>query len=210
MASFPVARIRQAERLALAQGRELMPIAGAAAADFIASRFAPPARVLAVAGPGNNGGDALTAATRLKALGYAVDLYLPSGPEALPPDASRAWLRWHEAGDASLAALPDPDGYAVVIDGLFGIGLNRPLEASWQVLIDRLNSGAAPVLALDVPSGIDADTGQALGRPVRARWTLSFIAMARGLEAPGAGRDAAGECHVHDLGVAMPPPAATD
>ena len=127
----------------------------------------------------------------------------------MPPDASRAWLRWHEAGGASLAAVPDLDGYAVVIDGLFGIGLNRPLEASWQVLIDRLNSGAAPVLALDVPSGIDADTGQALGRPVRARWTLSFIAMARGLEVPGEGREAAGECHVHDLGVAMPPPAAT-
>ncbi|RBL79281.1 NAD(P)H-hydrate epimerase [Streptomyces cavourensis] len=213
MASFPVAQIRQAEQLALAQGRELMPIAGAAAADFIASRFAPPDRVLALAGPGNNGGDALTAATRLKALGFAVDVVMPAGSGALPPDAARAWQQWCDAGGAALAVLPDPDPdlnrYAVIIDGLFGIGLNRPLETSWQVLIDRVNAGAAPVLALDVPSGIDADTGRALGRPVRARWTLCFIAMARGLEAPGEGRDAAGECHVHDLGVAMPPPAAT-
>lgn len=207
MASFPVAQIRQAERLALAQGRELMPIAGAAAANFIASRFAPSARVLALAGPGNNGGDALTAATRLKALGYGVDLYLPAGPDALPPDAARAWRHWHDAGGDTLATLPDPNRYAVIVDGLFGIGLNRPLETSWQVLIDHVNAGAAPVLALDVPSGIDADTGQALGRPVRARWTLCFIAMARGLEAPGEGREAAGECQVHDLGVAMPPPS---
>ncbi len=187
-----------------------MPLAGAAAADFIASRFALPARVLALAGPGNNGGDALTAATRLKVLGYAVDLYMPAGPDALPPDAARAWRGWHEAGGERLATLFDPDRYAVIIDGLFGIGLNRPLEACWQVLIDRVNTGGAPVLALDVPSGIDADTGRALGRPVRARWTLCFIAMARGLAAPGEGREAAGECYVDDLGVAMPPHATAD
>ena len=208
MPSFPVARIRQAERLALSQGRELMPLAGAAAADFIASRFAPPARVLALVGPGNNGGDALTAATGLLARGYAVDLHMPAGPDRLPPDAARAWRDWCGAGHGPLDALPDPHDYAVIIDGLFGIGLNRPLETSWQALIDRVNAGGMPVLALDVPSGIDADSGRALGRPVRARWTLCFIAMARGLEAPGAGREAAGECQVHDLGVVMPLPTA--
>ncbi|MBB1625524.1 NAD(P)H-hydrate epimerase [Achromobacter sp. UMC71] len=210
MPSFSVARIRHAERLALSQGRELMPLAGLAAADFIAARFAPPARVLALAGPGNNGGDALTAATGLLARGYAVDLHMPAGPDALPPDAARAWRNWRDAGGGSLDALPDLLDYAVIIDGLFGIGLNRPLGASWQTLADRVNASGAPVLALDVPSGIDADSGLALGRPLRARWTLCFIAMARGLEAPGAGREAAGECLVRDLGVTIPPPSATD
>ncbi len=205
MPSFPVARIRQAERLALSQGRELMPLAGAAAADFIAARFVPPAPVLALAGPGNNGGDALTAATQLIARGFVVDLYMQAGPDGLPPDAARAWRNWRDAGGGSLDALPDPLDYAVVIDGLFGIGLNRPLGASWQALIDRVNASGVPVLALDVPSGIDADSGLALGRPLRARWTLCFIAMARGLEASGVGRDAAGECLVRDLGVTLPP-----
>ena len=72
----------------------------------------------------------------------------------------------------------------LVIDGLFGIGLNRPLGADWQALVDTVNRWGAPVLALDVPSGVDADTGVALGRPIQARWTLSFIA--------GAGAGAAG------------------
>lgn len=61
------------------------------------------------------------------------------------------------------------------------------------------------MLALDVPSGVDADSGRALGRPLRARWTLSFIGRARGLEAPGPGRDAAGELHLDTLGVAVEP-----
>ena len=86
----------------------------------------------------------------------------------------------------------------LVIDGLFGIGLNRPLGADWQALVDTVNRWGAPVLALDVPSGVDADTGVALGRPIQARWTLSFIAGA-GLELPGSGAGAIGERHLDTL-----------
>ena len=92
----------------------------------------------------------------------------------------------------------------LVIDGLFGIGLNRPLGADWQALVDTVNRWGAPVLALDVPSGVDADTGVALGRPIQARWTLSFIARARGLELPGSGAGAIGERHLDTLDVVMP------
>lgn len=204
MPSHSVAQIRRAEQLALAEGASLMPRAGAAAAAFAAERVGPGGSILAVAGPGNNGGDALEAATRLLALGLRVQVVLPSGPEKLPPDAARAWAGWLAAGGRTLASLPTapPD---LLIDGLFGIGLNRPLDSSWQQLVDTINAWRVPVLALDVPSGINADTGAALGRPIQATWTLSFIAAARGLTRPGAGSDAAGECHVDTLGVSMPP-----
>lgn len=206
MPSYSVAQIRLAEQDALATGRALMPLAGAAAARYVAARFPVTARVLTLAGPGNNGGDALEAAALLLAQGFDVHVVLPSGPGKLPPDAARAWTGWLAAGGqsrthAELSAEPAPD---LVIDGLFGIGLNRPLDAVWQSLIDAVNAWKAPVLALDVPSGIQADSGQALGRPIQARWTLSFIAACYGLAQPGAGRDAAGECHVDTLGVSMP------
>ncbi|WP_315135142.1 NAD(P)H-hydrate epimerase [Achromobacter marplatensis] len=207
MPSYPVAQIRRAEQLALASGRALMPLAGRAAAEFIAARFPPDRTVLALAGPGNNGGDALEAATRLLALGYAVKVLLPTDPGRLPPDAARAWAGWLSAGGQTQTALTPGDIPDIVIDGLFGIGLNRPLDADWQALVDTVNSWNVPVLALDVPSGIDADTGAALGRPIQAHWTLSFIAATAGLTRPGPGQIAAGERHVDTLGVTLPPDA---
>lgn len=198
----PVARIRLAEQLALESGRALMPLAGAAAAAFVATRIPAGGAILAVAGPGNNGGDALEAATRLLASGWRVQVVLPTDPAQLPDDAARAWSGWCTAGGDSRVSLPvtPPD---VVIDGLFGIGLNRPLDAFWQTLVDTINAWRVPVLALDVPSGIDADSGAALGRPVQATWTLSFIGVAQGLTRAGPGREAAGECHLDTLGVSL-------
>jgi len=202
-ASYSVAQIRHAEQLALAQGRALMPLAGRAAAEFIAARYPHPISILVLAGPGNNGGDALTAASLLRERGDEVVVLLPSGPGKLPPDAAAAWRTWSDKKGPVLTDLPDQSAFDVVIDGLFGIGLNRPLAQAWQSLVDRVNAWRLPVLALDVPSGIDADTGAALGRPVQARWTLSFIGMARGLDVPGAGRNAAGERYVDTLGVVI-------
>ena len=202
MPTCSVAQIRHAEQRALAAGAVLMPKAGAAAAAFAAQRVAPGARILALAGPGNNGGDALEAAARLLALGMHVTVVLPIDPAALPPDARRAWDLWLAAGGTTLTSLPACPS-DLLIDGLFGIGLNRPLDAFWQGLVNTVNAWKVPVLALDVPSGIDADTGQALGRPVQATWTLSFIGTARGLVIPGPGSRAAGELHLDTLGVSL-------
>lgn len=202
MPGHPVARIRRAEQRALASGRALMPRAGAAAAAFAAKRAPAGGAILAVAGPGNNGGDALEAATRLLLSGWRVQAVLPTDPAKLPADAARAWSGWCAAGGDRLVTLPvsPPD---LLIDGLFGIGLNRPLDDCWQALVDAINAWRVPVLALDVPSGIDADSGAALGRPVRATWTLSFIGVAQGLLRAGPGREAAGECDLDTLGVSL-------
>lgn len=208
MQSYSVAAIRHAERLALKEGRALMPLAGAAAARYAAERIPPGTRVLALAGPGNNGGDAMEAAAGLRARGFETCVLLPADPAKLPPDAARAHAGWLASGGIVRTALAEDEVPGLVIDGLFGIGLNRPLEPDWQALVDAVNRWRVPVLALDVPSGIDADTGAALGRPVLARWTLSFIAPANGVALPGPGRDAAGELHVDTLGVAMPGSAA--
>ncbi|MFY3706523.1 NAD(P)H-hydrate epimerase [Achromobacter dolens] len=201
--SHPVARIRAAERQALAEGRRLMPLAGAAAARFVAARVPPGASVLALAGPGNNGGDALVAATDLRQMGFEVRVVMPKGAQGLPADAARAYAGWIAADGSTEIALDSQRAPDLVIDGLFGIGLNRPLGADWQALVDQVNGWGVPILALDVPSGLDADTGARLGRPILARWTLSFIARARGLLQPGAAL-AVGESHVDALGVAIP------
>ena len=203
--SHSVAQIRDAERQTLATGRRLMPLAGAAAARHVAARIRPGAVVLALAGPGNNGGDALEAATGLRAMGHDVRVLLPSGAQGLPADAARAYAGWQAAGGETWSTLEPGFVPGLVIDGLFGIGLNRPLGADWQALVDTVNAWNVPVLALDVPSGIDADSGEALGRPIQARWTLSFIGRARGLERPGPGRDACGISEVDTLGVIMAP-----
>lgn len=203
-----VALIRRIERLVLARGEALMPRAGLSAACFVRARLQEggPASgsggqgtVLALAGPGNNGGDALTAAAHLLAWGFPVQVVLPSGPDGLPADARRAHAAWREAGGMERATLPG-DPPALVIDGLFGIGLNRPLEPSWQALVDRVNAWDAPVLALDVPSGLHAESGEALGRPIEASWTLSFIASAPGLSR-GAGPAVSGIRHLDELGL---------
>ncbi|WP_447918604.1 NAD(P)H-hydrate epimerase [Achromobacter aegrifaciens] len=203
--SYSVAQIRDAERQALASGRRLMPLAGAAAARYATARIQLGTAVLALAGPGNNGGDALEAATGLRAMGHDVRVLLPSGAQGLPGDAAHAHAGWLAVGGEIWSALEPGFVPGLVIDGLFGIGLNRPLSEGWQALVDKVNAWDVPVLALDVPSGIDADTGKALGRPIRARWTLSFIGRARGLEYPGPGRDACGVSEVDTLGVDIAP-----
>lgn len=177
---YPVAQLRQIEQAALAQGLPLMQRAGQAAAGFIAQRFGPQARGLVLVGPGNNGGDALVAARRLHELGFALDVLMPAGPQPLPADAAQAWQDWLAVSGSALHSLP-AQPYQFVLDGLFGIGLNRALASEWTDLIDAVNALALPTLALDVPSGILADSGAQPGAAIEASWTLSLIGTARGL-----------------------------
>jgi hydroxyethylthiazole kinase-like uncharacterized protein yjeF len=182
-------------------GLSLMERAGAAAAELaqrVASDSGGP--VLILAGPGNNGGDALVAARLLKAQGFRVSVVSRADPRRLPPDAGEAWSAWQAAGGAVLATLPADHTFSLVIDGLFGLGLQRDVvgeEARW---ISEANALTCPRLALDVPSGLDSDHGRVRGCALRADHTLTFIGLKPGL-LTGVGRDHAGELHLDTLGL---------
>lgn len=219
LALYAVSQIRAIERAALdaLPGGMLMRRAGqaaAAAALRMIGEVPSPATVLVLAGPGNNGGDALEAACLLSGRGLQVKVVRCFDPHGLRGDAQQAWSR---ARDAAIAWI-DPEGfegaltdrYALVVDGLFGIGLARPIEGSLRHLVELVNQRRAPVLALDVPSGLDADTGMVVGQAsaIRATETITFIANKPGLHT-GDGRDYAGRVTTASLGIDgtfFPPP----
>lgn len=186
----------------------LMARAGEAAADWLKTR-APHGPLLFVAGPGNNGGDALVAATVLHLAGRAVTVWLAADPAKLPDDARRAWA------EACAANVPIeilhtcasvPAATTAIVDGLFGIGLARPLTGLHAALVETLNASGLPVYALDIPSGLNGDTGQppAPESPViQARATITFLAAKPGL-LTGDGRDATGDIALADLQAAQP------
>ncbi len=179
----------------------LMERAGAAAAELagtVASESGGPALVLA--GPGNNGGDALVAARRLGMQGFRAVVVSRADPGRLPPDAARAWSAWHESGGTIQPDIPSGQHFSLVIDGLFGVGLRRDVagdEARW---IAEANRMPCPTLALDVPSGLDSDSGRVHGCAVRADYTLTYLGLKPGLFT-GDGPDYAGSLLLDTLGV---------
>jgi hydroxyethylthiazole kinase-like uncharacterized protein yjeF len=200
--------MRELERVASQQeaaGLTLMERAGLAAARLAqrlldADARRPGRRVLVVAGPGNNGGDAFECAVHLRRSFLHVDLVFLGETDRLPADAARAQRKWREAGGSEASEMPAGQNWDLVIDGLFGIGLARPLAGRHAECVARINALGCPVLALDAPSGIDADTGAILGCAVRATHTLSFIALKPGLLTLD-GPDHCGELHCDALGL---------
>lgn len=191
--------IRAIERAAAEHGIDLMARAGLAIAEWVATRYSEDDPILAVAGRGNNGGDALVAGARLLARGYRVDALLPMG-EPGSVEAIAALSAFRAAGGAVLSSWDQAHGYALALDGLFGIGLCRPLQDSARRTVERLNDLACPILALDCPSGLDAWTGQPKPVAVRATATLSFICPKPGLYT-GDGRDYCGDIRIASLGL---------
>jgi hydroxyethylthiazole kinase-like uncharacterized protein yjeF len=181
-----------------------MQRAGAAAAQWIARRWPLARRVVIACGPGNNGGDGYVCATELRRLGRAVDC-IALAPAAT--DGARAAARaWQQAGGAVLDPELTDDAFAaaeLIVDALFGIGLSRPLDGSAARWAAQMRGAAAPVVALDVPSGLDADTGAWVGGVVgvQAAATISFLAAKPGLFTAD-GADAAGAVLLDPLGVA--------
>jgi ADP-dependent NAD(P)H-hydrate dehydratase / NAD(P)H-hydrate epimerase len=193
---------RRAEAAALAQvpPHTLMQRAGLGVAR-LARALAPHARrVLVAAGPGNNGGDGLVAARHLHQAGLAVRVHLLADIDQLPADAARAWAAARDAGVPIDAGPPQTDGADLVIDALLGLGGRPALAPQMRAAIEPINRSACPVLAVDLPSGLDPDTGQPRGDlAVRATATLSLLTLKPGLFT-GAGRDHAGEVWFDELG----------
>jgi NAD(P)H-hydrate epimerase len=205
---YTVAQVRALERAAIdtlgLAGDELMRRAGCAAFDLLRARWPEAGRILVLCGSGNNGGDGYALAAQARAAGMAVQVIALAAPPA-DGEAARALADWRSGGGAVLAAdapWPQADVY---VDALFGIGLARPLEGVARAWVECLNAASRPVLALDVPSGLDADTGFAPDVAVRATTTITFVARKRGLYT-GVAADHVGEVVFDALGV----PAAID
>ncbi len=183
----------------MGRGLPLMQRAGQAAAEWAVHICAPPGQVLALVGPGNNGGDALVAGRLLLSMGLHVTVVMPLVGALAPADAQQALADWQALGQPTFTTLPHekPD---LVIDGLFGIGLSRPLAEPFQRLIDAVNAWQTNVLALDLASGVDAETGSALGRPINATQTIAFIAPCHAFQAPCA-QPFLGQCRVASLNI---------
>lgn len=195
-----IAAIRRLEHKAAAAlpPHTLMERAGLAVAR-LALALAPHARTIWIAcGPGNNGGDGFEAALHLKQWGKEPVVTWLGEESRAPQDARASLQRARDAGVRFAADIPTDHDFA--IDALLGIGGTRVPEGALRAQIERLNGGAAPVLAVDVPSGLNADTGHATVT-VRATHTLALLALKPGLFT-AQGRDAAGEVWLDDLGVA--------
>jgi len=182
----------------------LMERAGLAAAELARELAGSSGKRIAVlAGPGNNGGDAFVLARHLRSWWFDVAVTFAGDPEKLSPDASAALHAWQSAGGKVASELPSARECALVVDGIFGIGLHRELTGRYAELVAWTHSADAPVLALDVPSGLDSDTGRVLGCAVRAHHTITFIALKPGLLTLD-GPDHGGTLHVAPLGLDAP------
>jgi ADP-dependent NAD(P)H-hydrate dehydratase / NAD(P)H-hydrate epimerase len=179
-------------------GIRLMERAGRAVADAVRARLRAGSRVIVVAGPGNNGGDGFVAARLLAADGYNVAVAMVGEFVRLTGDAALAGKQW--AGPTVAANADALDGADVIIDALFGAGLDRPVEGLARTMIESMNAHPAPIVAVDLPSGINGTTGAVMGLAVDAVRTVTFFRKKPGhLLLPG--RLHCGAVSIADIGI---------
>src|SRR4029079_16557499 len=192
--------MERADRLTIAAGTPgfaLMMSAGQAVAEA-AMNLADDGPIVVVAGRGNNGGDGFVAAAELAARGREVSVVLLCERESLQGDAASAARGWkYPVLPFNPQALGKP---ALIIDALFGAGLNRPIKGEPHDMIEAINANGAPVLAVDLPSGVNGDTGAVMGIAVRATETVTSFRRKPGhLLLPG--RINCGRVLVADIGI---------
>jgi hydroxyethylthiazole kinase-like uncharacterized protein yjeF len=179
----------------------LMERAGEAAYRHLRFIWPRARRITIVCGPGNNGGDGFVLARKLLETGLAATVLTVGDLDKQSGDALRARKAYQEAGgeihDYTGSELKETD---VLVDALLGIGSERDLQGPFAEIVTAINASNAPVFALDLPSGIDADRGNVLGVAIRATATLSFIGYKRGLLTSVA-TDKVGQLYVADLDV---------
>ena len=204
------AEMAEADRRTIAAGttgEKLMDRAGRAVADLVANRYPLGTRIVVACGPGNNGGDGFVAARILRERGYPVRISLLGSREALAGDAAKAAGKW--GADVSAMSASSLDEADVIVDALFGAGLTRDLGGKAKVAVEQIAASALPVVAVDLPSGIDGGSGQVRGAAVRAIETVTFCRRKPGhLLFPG--RAHCGRTHVADIGISTSTVAAVN
>ncbi|HEX6001964.1 MAG TPA: NAD(P)H-hydrate dehydratase [Hyphomicrobiaceae bacterium] len=179
-------------------GAALMEAAGAAVAVAAADLGEAGAAVAVLCGPGNNGGDGLVAARLLRDRGYNVRVFLLGPPDALRGDAAIMAERW--GGKIEALSPASVAGADVIVDALFGAGLSRPLDGVAAEVVGAINATGKPVVAVDVPSGLDGSSGCAAGPVVQATCTVTFFRLKPGhLLLPG--RLYCGAVRTADIGI---------
>lgn len=207
-------RLIEAQRLLQWPQGRLMAWAGRRFARWALSQAPHAQHVWVAAGPGGNGGDGLHAARHLAKLGRQVVITLHAAQRALRPDTDAA-LRLAQDAGCKLVPQPPPPGWAdLVVDALLGLGASRPLDMSIAAAVRAINDQSAPCLSIDVPIGLNANSGELLGGGwIRAQATLSLLTLKPGLFMAH-GRDAAGSIWFDPLddaplGSAVAPSAMT-
>ncbi len=191
----------EADRLTIEGGTAglvLMERAGRAVADAAMPMVPAGGRIMVLCGPGNNGGDGFVAARVLAGRGYTVTVILSGQREALRGNARFAAEMWE--GEIHSPATFEPAGADLIIDALLGGGLARPVEGEVARLIVAANAADAPVLAVDLPSGIDGNTGQIRGVAVQSKKTVTFFRLKPG-QILYPGRRVCGEVVLADIGI---------
>ena len=193
--------MKQADLEAIAggiPGIELMRRAGCAVADSAEKLVSQGGRIVIAAGPGQNGGDGFVAASLLAERGYRVSVGLLGALNRLTGDAAEAARGWKGGvGTVEDAPFQEAD---LIVDALFGTGLSRDLDAAARHVVDRMNGSGKPILAVDLPSGIDGDTGEVRGIAVKAARTVTFAAR-KPCHLLMPGRAFSGAVDVVDIGI---------
>jgi len=204
-ALYSVSQVRSLDRAAIdhfeVPGETLMQRAGSAAYGLLKEKWPAAKRIMILCGKGNNAGDGYVVAQEAFLGGLWVDLRFLAAPDTLQGDAKKVALKAQKLGfsmkpfDKNEVLEGD-----VLVDALLGTGLNSDVRGEFLEGIKVINSNACPVLSLDVPSGIDANTGSPLGLGVKAAVTISFVGLKKGL-LTGAGKAHAGDLYFDNLGV---------
>ncbi len=199
---YSAAQVREFDRIAIetfsVPGTTLMERAGSAAYELLCKAWPEAQTITVVCGVGNNGGDGYVLARLALQAGKTVHLLQLGETEKIKGDARTNYARFIEAGGEIKPFKTLPKETEVIVDGIFGTGLEREITGAWRQAIEAINASASPVLALDIPSGLHSDSGRILGAAVKANATISFIGLKRG-EFTGAGPEQCGQIVFNDL-----------
>ncbi len=197
-------QVRELDRTAIEDfeipGLTLMESAGTASYHLLRKKWPDAQDITIVCGTGNNGGDGFVVARLALQDGIAVRVLQLGDPDKLSGDAKTNADGFMAMGGEVIPYESVPEQTEVIVDGVFGTGLEREVTGAWAEALGEINDHWAPVLALDIPSGLHSDSGKVLGVAVKADATISFIGLKQGLFT-GDGPEQCGELHFDDLSV---------